>query len=223
MARRRRARLLGAALIIYGLAGIALFVLLGLGALRPLDRAQRLTESVEEQRAALVESLEQAETTIRQMSAGVGGMDASLADAKAATDRAAEMSRGVAASMYGLRDTVSVEIPLLGRPLEGLAPSFNQSGQNLELLGQDVAAIGLALESNRGDVVLTARNLELLADAVGALTSSVEEGPRVAISAGTMQSMRIAILAVAAWMGLLALGCVGLGAYLLQLGRRHTA
>jgi len=72
------------------------------------------------------------------MSLAVGRMDASLAEARAATDRASNISRGVAQSMFQLRDTVAVEIPLLGQPLVGLAPSFDQSGQNLELLGEDV-------------------------------------------------------------------------------------
>jgi hypothetical protein len=187
---------------------------------RPLDRAQRLSESVEDQRGALVATLEEAESTIRQMSVGVGRMDASLADAKAATDRAAAISQSVAASMFQLRDTMSLEIPLVGQPLIGLAPSFDQSGQNLNLLGEDVANIGVALEANRGDVTLTARNLGELADAVGAMTTSIEDVPRVSISAATLEAVRLAVYAVAAWMMLLAIGCVLAGLYLLIASRR---
>lgn len=220
MKNRGRLRVLGLALMIYGLIGIGLFAVLALGVTRPLERAQRLAGSVEGQRAALVDTLTEAETTIRQMSVGVGRMDASLADAKAATDRASTISRGVAASMFQLRDTMSLEIPLLGQPLAGLAPSFDQSGQNLNLLGEDVAAIGEALEANRGDVTLTAESLADLADAVGAMTTSVEEGPRVSISSATLEAVRLAIFAVAAWMVLLAVGCMLAGLYVLAITRR---
>jgi hypothetical protein len=220
MKNRGRLRVLGLALMIYGLIGIALFAVLALGVTRPLERAQRLADSVEGQRAALVDTLDEAETTIRRMSVGVGRMDASLAEAKAATDRASTISQGVAASMFQLRDTMSLEIPLLGQPLSGLAPSFDQSGQNLNLLGEDVAAIGEALEANRGDVTLTAESLADLADAVGAMTTSVEEGPSVSISATTLEAVRLAIFALAAWMVLLAVGCVLAGLYVLAITRR---
>ena len=122
MRRTRRHRLLGLVLTIYGLVGIALFVLVAAGLTRPLDRAQRLAASVEQQREAVVTSLEQAEDTIREMAEGVDRMDQSLGEAKAATDRAADISRGVAQSMFQMRDTVSAEIPFLGQPLVGLAP-----------------------------------------------------------------------------------------------------
>jgi hypothetical protein len=219
MRNRGRARLLGLALVLYGLIGIGLFVVLALGVTRPLDRAQRLSASVEDQRAALVESLGEAETTIRQMSESVERMDASLAEAKAATDRAANISRGVAQSMYQLRDTVSLEVPFLGQPLAGLAPSFDQSGQNLDLLGQDVGAIGVALESNRADVTLTAQNMADLADSVRELTRTVRESPGVEISTTTIESVRLAVFAVAAWMVLFAVGCVVAGMYLLSRSR----
>src|SRR5262245_806350 len=220
MARPRRTRLIGVALVIYGLVGIGIFVLVAVGLTRPLDRAQRLSASVEEQRAAVVASLEQAEQTIRAMSDGVERMDDSLGEAKAATDRASEISRGVAASMFQLRDTVSAEIPFLGQPLAGLAPSFEQSGQNLELLGEDVAAIGSALESNRADVVLTAQNMTEMADSINELTATARDSPSVEISPSTINNIRLAIWAVTIWMVVFAGGCVAAGIYLL-FGRRQ--
>jgi hypothetical protein len=220
MRNRGRVRLLGLALFVYGLIGVGLFVLVAVGLTRPLDRAQRLSTSVEESRAAVVVSLEEAEDTIRQMSAGVERMDASLGEAKAAPDRAAEISRGVASSMYQLRDTVSAEIPFLGQPLIGLAPSFDQSGQNLDLLGEDVAAIGAALDSNRADVVLTAENMVEMADSIEELTRRVDDSPSVEIEPQTINNIRFAIWAVAGWMVLFAAGCALIGAYLM-LARRN--
>jgi hypothetical protein len=216
-------RLLGLGLVAYGLVGIAIFLIVALAINRPLERARTLSESVEEQRAALIEALDQAELTIEQMSEGVGGMDASLTDARAATDRASLIATGVSASMFSLRDSMMITIPIIGgQPLIGLAPGFDNSGQQLALLSEDLTAIGTALEVNRTDVTATATDLLALADAVGELSTAVSEGPTVDISLETLDAMRMAIYAVAGWLVLLAIGCVAAGLYLLMGGRRRA-
>ncbi len=221
--RRRRLRLLGVGLLLYGLAGIAIFAVLAVGVSKPLERARRLSASVEVQRKALIDSLDEAETTISQMAEGVSGMDTSLSDARAATDRAAQVSRGVASSMYRLRDAMSLEIPFVGQPLVGLADGFDQSAQNLDLLADDVGAIGTALDANRGDVDTTAANLHDLAASVHALTDSVRLGPGVEISSSSLDAVRLALFAVGGWLALLALGCTAAGLYLLVISRRPAA
>jgi hypothetical protein len=223
--RRRRpaTRLLGLGLVVYGLLGIAIFAVVAVAINRPLERARSLSEAVEEQRAALIDALDQAELTIDQMSSGVGGMDTSLSQARAATDRASLIATGVSASMFSLRDSMMITIPLIGgQPLIGLAPGFDNSGQQLALLSEDLTAIGTALETNREDVTATATDLQELAEAVGALSTAVSEGPTVDISLETLDTMRLAIYAVAGWLVLLAVGCVAAGLYLLMGGRRRA-
>jgi len=219
--RRGRLRVVGAGLAIYGLIGIILFIVIAAAVARPLERARELSLSVDTQRAALVNSLTQAETTIRQMSTGVTGMNASLGDAKTAIDRASGISHDVAASMYGLRDAMGVSI-LGAQPLVGLAGNFDTSGQNLDALGGDITAIGTALDANRADITVTASNLSNLADSVTALTTAVREGPGVAISTKTIDAIRFAVYAVTAWLVLFALGCLAAGAYLINVSRRPT-
>ena len=212
--------LLGAALIGYGLIGIAIFVFVATAINRPLERVRELSESVDRQRAALVDSMVQAELTLRQMSSAVGRMDGSLADAKVATDRSSSIAQGVAFSMFQLRDQMSVTIPLLGQPLLGLAAGFDQAGTQLQLLGQDLATIGTSLDTNRADVLATSRNLTELATSVATLTQSVRTGPGVEISAEALDTFRLAILAVAGWVVLFAIACVLVGLYLIVAGRR---
>jgi hypothetical protein len=220
--RRGRLRLVGAGLALYGLIGIVLFIAIAVNVARPLERARQLAESVDSERAALIDSLTQAETTIRQMSTGITGMDTSLADAKTAIDQASTISHGVASNMYGLRDAMSIDIPLIGQPLSGLAPGFDSSGQNLDALGTNVAAIGTALEANRTDVNATAVNLSDLADSVHGLTTSVRDGPAVTVSTKTLDAVRFAVYAVTAWLVLFAIGCLVAGAYLINTSRRAT-
>lgn len=212
---------MGGALAIYGLAGIVMFIVLAVAVARPLERARTLSESVDSERAALIVALGQAETTIRQMSLSVTRMDTSLADAKTAIDHASSVSHGLASSMYSLRDAMSLSV-FGAQPLIGLATSFDTSGQNLDQLATDVSTIGTSLDANRTDVTSTARNMLALADSVHTLTSTVAAGPAVSISTRTLDAIRLAVYAVAAWLVLLAVGCLVGGIYLLNVSRRSV-
>ena len=220
--RRTRLRVLGAALALYGVIGIIVFVGVAVAVARPLERARQLTDSIEQQRTALVDSLSQAETTIRGMSTSATNMDASLGEVKTAIDRASTISHGAATSMYGLRDAMNISI-LGAQPLVGLSGGFDTTGQNLDQLGEDIAGIGTALDTNRGDVATTSQNLTALADSVHALVVSVDEGPGLAISSGTLDTVRFAVYAVTGWLALFALGCLVVGAYLINSTRRRSA
>jgi len=219
--RRTRLRVLGAALALYGVIGIIIFLGVAVAVARPLERARQLTDSIEQQRTALVDSLSQAETTIRGMSTSATNMDASLGEVKTAIDRASTISHGAATSMYSLRDAMNISI-LGAQPLVGLSGGFDTTGQNLDQLGNDIAGIGTALDTNRGDVTTTSQNLSDLADSVHALVVSVRDGPGLAISSGTLDSVRFAVYAVTGWLALFALGCLVVGAYLINSTRKRA-
>ena len=217
--RHPRLRLLGVGLAAYGLIGLFLFAFVAVAINRPLERAQALSASVEQQRLALIETLGQAQSTLDGMSEGVGGMDTSLADAKAATDRASGLTTGLATNMFGLRDAMSLSI-FGAQPLLGLAAGFDNSGQQLTALGTELATIGASLETNRTDVATTSANLADLATSVGQLTTMVSDSPGVEISTASLDAIRIAVFAICGWLAVLALGCVVAGAYLVRLGGR---
>jgi hypothetical protein len=210
-ARRRSVlRTVGVVLIAYGVLGVLLFAGVAYAVERPIDEAGRLTVSIEGQRGALLASLEQASATIEEAAIGVRGMDASLEQAGQATDRAAQLSVGVAASMYELRNAMGLTVFGV-QPLIGLAAGFDETGQQLELLAQDVAAIGIALEANRGDAVAVADSLAQLSRAVDDLTQAVADGPALEVSSEALDGMRLAIYGVIAWMLALAVGCIAGG------------
>jgi hypothetical protein len=221
--RRRRTALaaLGVGLLVYGLAGIVLFVTVGSMIGRPLDQAVRLSGSIEDQRAAVIDSLALATDTMRQSASGVRGMETSLADARAATDRSASLSLGVAASMHQLAD--AMQITIFGiQPLVGLAVGFNTTGDQLELLAADIATIGQALDANREDATAVAEAMDSLAASIGRLRSAVQSGPQVDVTTDTVDSIRLIVLAVVGWLGLLAVGCIGGGALCLWLSQRRS-
>jgi HAMP domain-containing protein len=221
--RGRRLQLLGLALLAYGVIGVVIFVAVAAAINRPLERVGELSQSVEEQRTALIDTMTQTEDTIRQMSESVRRMDTSLEDAQAAVNRSSGIAQGVALSMFQLRDSMNITIPIINaQPFTGLAPSFDQAGQQLQLLSTDLTTIGTSLETNQGDVVLTADSLVSLADSVGVLTETVESGPGVGISEEALDAFRFALIAVAGWLLLFALGCALVGLYLFFSGRRDA-
>ena len=211
--------MLGFGLAAYGLLGLFLFAYVAVAINRPLERAQALSASVEQQRLALIETLKQAQSTLEGMSEGVDGMDTSLADAKAATDRASGITTGLATSMFGLRDAMSLSI-FGAQPLLGLASGFDTSAQQLTALGADLTAIGVSLDTNRSNVATTSANLADLATAVGQLTTMVSDSPGVEISTASLDAIRLAVYAICGWLAVLALGCVLAGAYLVSVGGR---
>jgi hypothetical protein len=211
---RRWLRVLGTVLIAYGVSGIVLFALVAQAVGRPLDEAGELTVSIEGQRSAVVESLDEAVRTIDATAAGVRNMDGSLVQARIATDRAAQLSRDMAFTMYELRNQMGIS--LFGiQPLIGLAPGFDQMGQQMELLATDVADIGEALGANREDVATVAASMDDLRLSVRRLTTAVRGGPALELTSETLAEMRLGIFAVVGWLIALAVGCVlgGIGCW----------
>ncbi len=204
---RRWLRIVGTVLIAYGVSGILLFALVAQAVGDPLDEAGALTVSIEGQRTAVLDSLEEAVRTIDATGSGIRNMDDSLVQARSATDRAAQLSLSMAASMYELRNQMGLSIFGV-QPLIGLAPGFDQTGQQMELLSTDVAAIGEALSANRQDVGTVARRMDDLRTSVGDLAEAVRDGPALEVTSESLAEMRLGIFAIVGWLIALALGCV---------------
>ena len=215
--RRPRLRLLGLVVAAYGLIGLLLFVAVAVAINGPLERAHALSVSLDEERAGLLATMEQARATLVDMSLGVGGVDDSLASAQAATDRAAGISTSLAASMFGLRDSMSITI-LGTQPLQGLAAGFDSSGQQLSALSTDLTTISSSLDANRDAVATSSASLGKLAVSLAELRVMVRDSPDVEISTASLDAIRLAVYAICGWLAVLALGCVLGGLYLFRLG-----
>jgi hypothetical protein len=217
--RGRGPQILGVALIVYGIVGIVLFSFIAYGVSRPIDRIGALTQAVDEDLVALVDTLDQTESTIRGMSTTVSNVDTSLESAQTATGRSAGIALGLSTAMYGLRDAMSISI-LGSQPLVGLATNFDQAGAQLQLLSEDLSTISTALGVNRADVTNTAAGLVVLADRVASLSDKIDATPSLAVSDRTLNRIELGIYAVLAWMIVLAIGCVAVGVYLIMRARR---
>ena len=203
----RTLRVLGSLLIVYGLSGVVLLGLLAGTLAPPLDEVEALAASVGEQRTAALDALDEAATTARQTATSVRNVDTSLAQAKVATDRAAGLSAGVALSMRELAAAMTID--LFGiQPLIGLVPSFEASATNLDLLATDLAAIGTALDTSRGDTATVAGGMDDLAASIDQLRDAVADSPDLSVTVGALEPLRVGLLALMAWLLLAAIGCV---------------
>jgi hypothetical protein len=222
--RRWGLRLLGTALIAYGIGGAVLLGVLASSIAAPLDEIDQLAESVGEQRAAALEALSEASTAARETSETVRGMDASLVQAKAATDRAAGLSGGVAQSMRELAAAMAIDIFGV-QPLIGLAGGFETAGTNLDLLASDLSAIGTTLDDTRTDAGSVATSIDRLATSVEELRDAVAEAPDMSATLARSESLRLGLLALLGWLLIGSIGCilVGVGCWLASRGRQTVA
>jgi hypothetical protein len=215
-------RLLGTLLIAYGVTGTVLLGVLAASIAAPLDEIGELAESVGEWRAAALEALDEASQASRETSATVRGMDASLVEAKGATDRAASLSAGMAQTMRDLSAAMALDIFGV-QPLIGLAPGFDTSAQNLDLLSGDLADIGTALETTRQDAGSVATNVDDLAAAIEELRVAMADSPDMGDTLGARETLRLGLLALIGWLIAGSIGCIVGGLACWWMARRRPA
>jgi hypothetical protein len=212
-------RAVGAALIAWGVVGIVLLALFFNGMAGPIADINSMADSLAAQRAAAVTAIDKAKDTIDQTATGVRGMDTSLADAKAATDRASSIATDVGTTMSDLATKMQIEIFGL-QPLAGLSSGFSNAATQLGGLSTDLAAIGESLDANRDDAQAVAQSLDDLSTALTDFRTAVNGGPQLDDVAHSLDSLRIGILALLAWLGVLAIGAVvaGIGCFVVARG-----
>lgn len=200
-------RLLGSVLIAYGLVGAVLLVAIGASVARPFDDLAQAGSSIGEQQEAALDALDRASETLDQTASSVRNMETSLVEARVATQRAATISRGVGQSMLGLAQ--QMQLTIFGvQPLIGLAGGFEQSGSQLELLGDDIDTIATALDANREDAVEVAAGLNELSRSIDRLREAVAAGPDVSAAIDALAPLQLALLALLGWLLVAAIGSI---------------
>jgi methyl-accepting chemotaxis protein len=200
-------RLIGTGLIAYGLVGTILLGVIGIEVARPLDHLNAIGASLSDQRDAALESLERAAETIGQTADSVRNIDGSLVEAQQATQRASTISRGISLTMFNMAE--QMQLTVFGvQPLITLYPGFEASGQQLELMAEDVERIAEALEANREDTVAIAAGLDELGASIERLTEAVAGGPELPDAAATIAPIQLGLLALIGWLLVAAIGSI---------------
>ena len=186
-----RRRLLGWALLIYGLAGIVLLVATAILGFGLATRVERLLTSADETLVAASRSVDSA-------AAAFANVDASLGEGQASTDAAATLARDASQTLSSLGR--AMELSIFGaQPLLPLADDFDRSAEQANALGDTLDAVGGSLDATRTDAGAIGIQLERLATELGELRDATGTD-------GDAPPIRLILGLVLAWLLVPAIG-----------------
>jgi hypothetical protein len=196
-----RRRLLGWALLLYGLAGVAL---VGGGALVGLDAAAR----VERLASAANGTLAAAASSTEAAAEAFANVDGSLAESETSADAAAALARDASATLASL--SLAMELSVFGaQPLLPLAGEFDASADQASALAETLDRVAASLGDTRVDVAGIGAQLEGLATELAILRDSTGTG-------GDSPPVQALVLLLLAWLMVPAIGGVLAGLVLLR-------
>ncbi|HEV8516807.1 MAG TPA: hypothetical protein VGQ47_04100 [Candidatus Limnocylindrales bacterium] len=213
---RASRRILGLLLTAYGILGFVVFVAGAILVAEPLDRLAHATTELEDQRVLLADSLRTTSTALDDAAQGLTGFDESIDLARGSSERAAGLSRDVAATMAEVARSMR-QIQIFGQtPLAQLAAGFERADGQLRQLGDDLDGIGSSLNQNASDARTTRDGIVRLQAQIDLLAEAVESTSLGGIGGAAIEQLRLAIILISSWLALLALGSFLTGLYLLR-------
>lgn len=202
----RALRTAGWSLVAYGLTGLALLMLAVVIGTGPVTSAEELL-------ASLDGTLQAAADTARSSSAALLSVDAGMQQAQTGTRDASTLVANAAATSGQLADAMGLSI-LGTQPLAGLADDFRTIATQLSDLSTSLSTVGDALATSTSDLAAVRADVDRLA--VEVELARAETGPGSGFGEG---SLRLAYLALLAWLVLPAIGALVVGIGLLRAER----
>jgi hypothetical protein len=188
-----RRRLLGWALVLYGLVGIALVIVGGTLGLEVATRVEGLAAAAEGTLAAAARSVDAA-------SDAFANVDSSLAESQASAEAGATLAQDASGTLASL--SAAMELSIFGaQPLLPLAADFATSAEQAEALADTLVRVASSLDDTRVDVSSIGEELDDLGTELAVLRDSTGAG-------GDAPSVRPFVLLLLAWLLVPALGAV---------------
>ena len=199
-----RRPLLGWALIVYGILGLALVVIGALIGLELASRIERLAATADGTLAAAVRSTDAAADAFTNI-------DASLSESEASAAAAAALARDASGTLASL--SAAMELSVFGaQPLLPLAGEFAASAEQASALGETLDRVGDSLGETRTDVASIGTELDGLSAELDALREANGTG-------GSAPPLRLFVVLLLAWLLIPALGGLLGGLALLRVPR----
>ena len=198
--RNDRRRMLGVALLAWGVIGL---LLLGTGLTIGLEVASRAEALISSSDRALVA----ASDSTRQAAEALDGVGSGIGQAQASSLRAAALADDASATLDALAASMSLSI-FGSQPFLPLAANFTDSAAEAAALADELEAMGGSLETTRDDTGLLAAELRELATV---LADSTEAAPA--------PSLRLGLIVALIWIALPTIGALVIGVGLAR-GRR---
>jgi hypothetical protein len=198
-------RLMGLALMVNGLLGLAL-VGVALGALGPLlARASVAADSAGDSLAAAAQALDQTSTSF-------DGFSKSLVDARSSSAHASQLLNDASATSAQLADAMSISF-LGAQPFLPISQSFRRNTDELRGVSADLSTLSEAIGHNASDVAAVRDSVRVLRDRVQQLANDAAASPD-----GRRVGPELSVLAygLTLWLGILALLSLVAGVLLLR-------
>jgi hypothetical protein len=214
---RRSRRLVGSALIVYGVAGLLLIGSAGMLVGSTIATIADVSNRVTEQRDALVATLRATSQTVDDAGTGIGGVGASLTMAKTSAEHATGLAGSLGQTLRELSSAMHIQI-FGTEPLAGLSAGFDQAAAQSDALATDLRGVSAALGANTADLETSRRNLVTLGASLDRLVEAVDATPLGAsLSTGVPPVvLEAAFVGLLVWLAVPALGALALGIGLLR-------
>jgi len=211
----RPARRLGAALVAFGVVGLVLVaaaVVMLLAAGPSLDELGAVSERAGPTRQALAD----AQRTLDDLSHSADTLEGTLASSRTSLTDAASASRSLADALTGVSSAMGIEI-LGNRPFAGVGQGLATASDGVRRVADDLSSLGERLGTHAGDAQRIAADAAALRDSVQKIDASLEGPPGFGL-AGSVAVVRLVLLGLLAWLGVLAGACVFVGRRLHTMG-----
>lgn len=202
-----RMRLLGWALILYGLAGLLLLAGSAALGIDVATRVERLSTSADDTLAAATRSTEAAADAF-------GNVDGSLSEAEASAIAAAGLAREASATLASLAQAMQLSV-LGAQPLLPLAGEFESSSGQASALADTLDRVGGSLAGTRTDVEDIGAELDELSAELETLRDAGD-------SDGSTPPLRLLVALLLAWLLVPSIGGLLGGLALLRLAHSRA-
>lgn len=216
------ARRLGNGLIGFGIAGLVVTIILAVVWLGMLVGMQDLDERLEADREALASALTSTSDLMDSTASALEATTDAMGNVGVALDDAASLLDRLGTTTADLADALNVTI-LGQRPFAGAAENLETIATDLETfaghadtLATDIAALGPPLTQLAAD-------LRTVEESVGALAVRVDEFGGVERLVGLVRIYAVLSAVLAAWLAVLAAGCIWAGRQLRSAAITPTA
>lgn len=204
------ARRLGNGLVGFGVVGLIVTLILALVWLGTLFAMQDLDERLEADREALAAALtntsdlmDSTADALEETTAALGPVEDALADA-------ARLMDGLGSTTSSLADSLNVTI-LGQRPFAGAAENLESIAADLETFAGHADTLATSLESLGPALDAVAEDLRTVEQSVGSLAVRVDEFGGVERLVGMVRIYALLSAVLAAWLAVLAVGCIWAG------------
>lgn len=204
------ARRLGNGLIGFGIAGLVVTIILAVVWLGTLVAMQDLDERLEADREALGAALANTSDLMDSTASAIEATTDAMGNVGVALDDAASLLDRLGTTTGDLADALNVTI-LGQQPFAGVAENLEVIATDLETFAGHADTLAADIESLGPPLTQLAGDLRTVEESVGALAVRVEEFGGVERLVGLVRIYAVLSAILAAWLAVLAAGCLWAG------------